>query len=93
MNQKQTVWQELGYPKNHGQKWTTKDMWKLCTLYAQTNPILTWRSIAESLERTVAACQFRMFVIRLAFSLNKEIGADKIMEKLEKSESIPHKIG
>mgnify|MGYP001032173501 CR=1 FL=1 len=79
------------YPKNHGQRWTTRDQWKLVKLYAQTNPILTWRSIAEDLGRTVPACQFRMFIIRLAFSLNQELDPNKLMKALASGSAINHK--
>ncbi len=92
---KKTKWQELGYPENHGKPWTVNSMWTLVELYYQDNPRLTWRSIAShpKIKRTIGACQNRMWVIRLAFSLFKDEDADKIMNMLDKhsGEVIYHK--
>ena len=90
---KKSVWEELGYPENHGKPWTVNDMWKLVTLYYQEKPRLTWRTIAQRLKRTVPACEYRMWVIRLAFTLFKTEDAEKIMQMLGKhsGETMYHK--
>jgi len=82
---KKTKWQKLGYPINHGKPWIIVEMWNLVELYYQDNPRLTWGSIANILKRTVPACENRMWIIRLTFTLFKNEDAEKIMQMLEKN--------
>ena len=70
-----------------GMRWTAKEMWKLCELYVQPIP---WTTIARKMERTIASCQNRMFIIRLAFEIHQDKDAQKIIEKLESSKAVKH---
>ena len=70
------------HPEKHGQPWTVEDMWQLVELYAQEEPRLTWRSIAEGCKRTVPACEFRIAVIRLAYHIFSDMNPEKLMAKL-----------
>lgn len=57
-------------PINYGKEWTPVDHVHLCQLYMREKPRLTWSSIAEKMGRTVPACQARMHLLWLAFSLS-----------------------
>lgn len=81
------------FPKNHGMPWTVEDMWDLATLWEKPRTV---ESIARELGRTGDACRARIYIIRLAFELYKDIKvkqADKLMESLSKlpGRSIPHR--
>ena len=68
-----------GYPKNHGQLWTVKDMWWIIEMYHNG---VDWNTIAQKLGRTVNACKFRVYIIKLAFALMKGNNEDTIMDSI-----------
>jgi hypothetical protein len=71
--------EDNGYPANHGKPWLVEDMWKLSELYQEA---ITWHSIAQNMQRTISACQARMYVIRIAFALMDNKTGSTIMNTL-----------
>ena len=78
------------YPTNHGKVWTVEDRIKLCNLYQQEKPRLTWYGIARDMKRTVNAVQFQM---RMLFVLASMLNVKELAAALGKTEKKNHKAG
>lgn len=79
-----------GYPLNHGKEWSIQDRIKLCNLYEQDSPRLTWYGIAREMGRTQNACQFQM---RMLFVLASLLNVKELAAALGKTHKKIHKPG
>jgi len=80
-------------PRNHGLPWTVEDMWDLVTLWDSPRTV---ESIAREIGRSEGACHAKVYVVRLAYEMAKDMTpkkAETMMKNLANApgRTIPHR--